>query len=194
MQARGRGNGPLPRPATLSPVSAGIPGSGIPAPGEGPRPLERFLAARGDVELLVAELGAARIVLFDVDELAEAQIGYATGADDEDLTGDAPGQWRPLWLVAGEEEGTQLALLVDLADERLPVLAAAEDEHGWAPVELAPGYAAFAALLAELEALAAGGMPAQQLVERAAAAAAAGPAGGAAAAAARGIWETWLLP
>lgn len=182
---------PLPRPATLSPVSTGISGSGIPAPGEGPLPLERFLAVRGDIELLVADLGVTRVALFDVDELAEAQIGYATGADDEDLTGTEPGQWRPLWLVAGEEESTQVALLVDLEDEQLPVLAATEDADGWAPVALAPGYAAFAALLGELEQLAASGAPPHQLLARAAAAAV--PAGDAAAAAAHRIWETWLL-
>ncbi len=114
-------------------------------------PLERFLAARADVVLRSADLGESRFALYEVEELAEAQLGYAVGADDEDLTGDEPGQWRPLWLVVGEEELGQVALLVDLGDPRLPVLIAEEDDADWAPVEIAETYAGFVALLADLQ-------------------------------------------
>ena len=76
---------------------------------------------------------------------------FAVGAEDEDLTGAEPGQWRPLWLVVGEEELGQVALLVDLDDPRLPVLVAVEDDGGWAPVEVAESYVGFVALLVDLQ-------------------------------------------
>lgn len=113
-------------------------------------PLERFVEAREAVEQRLVDLGESRLTLFEVDELAEAQIGYAVGPDDEDITGDAPGQWRPLWLVVGEEDALLDTLLVDLGDPRLPVLVAAEDaDGGWAPVEVADSFTALAALVAE---------------------------------------------
>lgn len=118
-------------------------------------PVERFLEVRETVARRSAEIGRLEFALLEVDELAEAQIGYATGADDEDLTGDAPGQWRPLWLVVGEEVWSGDTLLMDLADDGLAVLVAVEDEDGWGePVEIAPSLPHLAALLGELEAAA----------------------------------------
>ena len=131
-----------PPPSTLSRVNA-----------PETTPLERFVEAREAVEPRLVDLGESRLTLFEVDELAEAQIGYAVDPDDEDITGDAPGQWRPLWLVVGEEDAYLDTLLVDLADARLPVLVAAEDaDGGWAPVEVAASFGALAALLAEVAA------------------------------------------
>ena len=98
-----------------------------------------------------------------MDELAEAQIGYAVGVDDDDLTGDEPGQWRPLWLVVGEEEYSLDTLLVDLDDPQLAVLVAADDDEGWAPVEIAASFGALAALLTELAAAAKAGAEPESL-------------------------------
>ena len=152
--------------------------------GSGPSSLlERFLEVRGTVEWRRADVGESSFVLYEVDELAEAQIGYAVGVDDDDLTGDAPGQWRPLWLVVGEEEYGRDTLLVDLGDARLPVLVAAEDDAGWAAVELAESFAALAALLAELaEAARSGADPAALLVRALARTPQAG----------RAAWREWL--
>ena len=137
---------------------------------DGPGPsslLERFLEVRGTVDWRRADVGESSFVLYEVDELAEAQIGYAVGVDDDDLTGEAPGQWRPLWLVVGEEEYGRDTLLVDLGDGRLPVLLAAEDDDGWAPIELAESFAQLAALLAELAEAARGGAAPEALLARA---------------------------
>ena len=119
------------------------------------RPLERYLEVRATVARTADEVGRLEFVLYEVDELAEGQIGYAVGADDEDLTGDGPGQWRPLWLVIGEEALTGETLLVDLEDDALAVMVAVEDEDGWGePVEIASSLPLLAALLGELEAAA----------------------------------------
>lgn len=144
-----------------------LPGDETTANGSGPAPVERFLEARATVDRRSFEIGASRFVLFDVDELAEAQIGYAVGVEDEDLTGHAPGEWRPLWLVVGEEESTLDALFVDLEDDALPVLVAADDADGWAPVEVAESFAALAVLLAELAAAAEDGLAGGELLLRA---------------------------
>ena len=100
--------------------------------GLGPSPLERFVEVRGAIDWRNADVGDSSFVLYDVDGLAEAQIGYAVGVGvgvgvDDDLTGDAPGQWQPLWLVVGEEEYGLNTLLVDLDDPRLLVLGAEEE-------------------------------------------------------------------
>lgn len=148
-----------------------------------PSPLERFVEVRAAVDWRSADVGDSSFVLYDVDELAEAQIGYAVGVDDDDLTGDEPGQWRPLWLVVGEEEYSLDTLLVDLDDPRPPVLVAEEDADGWAPVEIAAGFAALAALLADLAGAARGGTEPDELLARALART---PASGHAA------WRAWL--
>lgn len=148
------------------------------------RPVERFVEVRAGVSRRGAVIGRLEFVLFEVEELAEGQIGYGVGADDEDLTGDAPGQWRPLWLVVGEESWSGDTLLVDLEDEGLAVLVAVEDEEGWGePVEAASSLPALAALLGELEAAALDGAGPEELLARAEART---PA------AAYGIWARWL--
>ncbi len=116
--------------------------------GLGPSPLEWFVEVRGAIDWRSADVGDSSFVLYDVNELSEAQIGYAVGIEDDDLTGDAPGQWRPLWLVVGEEEYGLNALLVDLGDPWLPVLGAEEEllarALAWTP---ASGHAAWRAWL-----------------------------------------------
>ena len=113
--------------------------------------------------------GPARATLSPVDGLEPSPLKRfveVRGAVDDDLTGDAPGQWRPLWLVVGEEEYGLNALLVDLDNPRLPVLVAAEDADGWAPVEAATSCEALAALLADLAGAARGGTEPEELLAR----------------------------
>jgi hypothetical protein len=117
------------------------------------RAVERFLEERATVPGRAWEIGELAFELFEVDEIAEAQIGYAIGPDDDDLTGDAEGQWRPLWLVVGEELWSGETLIVDLEDDGSAVLLVTEDEDGWGePLEIAGSLGALAALLGELAA------------------------------------------
>jgi hypothetical protein len=147
------------------------------------RPFERFVEARQAIALRELDLGSSCFALYELEELAEAQIGYAIGAEDDDLTGDAPGQWRPHWLVVGEEELSQETLLVDLASDDLPVLVAAESELGWEPVLVAADFESFAPLLTELRRASEEGEDAAALLEIARARI---PTG------ALRFWESWL--
>lgn len=160
-----------------------LPGGDSGESGFGSAPVERFLEARAAVGRRGYDVGDSRFVLFEVDELAEAQIGYAVGVDDDDLTGDGPGQWRPLWLVVGEEEYSLDTLLVDLGDPQLAVLVAADDDEGWAPVEVAASFGSLAALLTELAAAAKAGAEPEHLFRLAEPRT---PAAG------RAYWRRWL--
>jgi hypothetical protein len=72
------------------------------------------------------------------DELGELQVGYGVGPDGEDLTGDAPGDWRPSWLVIGTDEDLGDPVFVDLDDANLPVFTAMHGAGTWDPRPVAP--------------------------------------------------------
>ncbi|MGH7719327.1 MAG: hypothetical protein ACREON_10845, partial [Gemmatimonadaceae bacterium] len=88
-------------------------------------------------------LGFRAVSLADPDGLAEAQIGYSISAGGDDLTGTAPGDWRPSWLVIGHEDETGDPLFVDTTSGDWPVYTAAHGDGTWLPERIADGILSF---------------------------------------------------
>jgi hypothetical protein len=107
------------------------------------RELAALLAERRRVALREA----LSVVLYDEDELGDAQLGYGVDADGNDLSSEAPGAWQPAWLVVAEDEETGTPLVADLAVAGFPVLALARVRDAWEPDLAAESFAAFARAL-----------------------------------------------
>lgn len=93
--------------------------------------LALYLALRRATDVQEVEREAGTLTLFAEEELADAQVGYGVDADGTDLSSQAPGAWKPAWVVIGEEPLHGDPLVVDLAVENFPVLALSHDGDEW---------------------------------------------------------------
>lgn len=98
--------------------------------GYGPE-LARYLALRRAAPLEEVEHAGLALRLYDEEELPDAQVGYGVDADGGDLSDEAPGAWKPAWIVVGSEPLREDPLVVDLGVADFPVLVVAEEGEEW---------------------------------------------------------------
>lgn len=100
--------------------------------------------------------GSGGIKLFTVSEIQEGQIGYSVDRDGRSLCGNAPGDWRLLWLTIGYDTGLGDPILIDSSKPSLPVFTAIRGDGSWNPMQIAVSLEAFCKIFLEFARIAKG--------------------------------------
>jgi hypothetical protein len=101
-------------------------------------------------------LGYFTIHIYDIDELEEAQIGYAVGPSGTSLIDENPGSWQTNWAVIGYEDGSGDPIFTDSGADGFPVYTAMHGTGAWEPRLIATGLRNFATAMREIAKVAEG--------------------------------------
>lgn len=85
----------------------------------------------------LVEFGYTPIRIFRSGELSDAQLGYSVDPAGVSLIGENDGDWRPNWLVIGNEELGGAPIFIDTSQPGYPVYTAMHGEGRWDPEPLA---------------------------------------------------------
>lgn len=114
--------------------------------------MEQYRRLRDGTTLETVSFGWFELTLFPSSKLEEEQLGYAVGADGEDFTGTADGDWRAEWLVIGRDGLVGDPIFIDLGQPRFPVFTAPHGQGRWVPLLVAESFAGFVEALELIEA------------------------------------------
>ena len=114
--------------------------------------VDDYARLRAEKALDGVSFGWTDVVLYPVEELEEGRVGYATGADGEDFTGETDGDWRASWLVIGHDGLVGDPIFVDIAEDGFPVCTAAHGQGRWDPQRVADSFQRFGRALEIVEA------------------------------------------
>lgn len=116
---------------------------------------------RSTIDFDDVEYGVGGIRLLQPNELPDGQVGYAVTEDGESLSGTASGDWKPDWVVIGNETACGDPIFVsDVAPH--PVFSAMHGEGSWEARFVAPSLGIFAKCLIAFRTFASGrGNPVQ---------------------------------
>ena len=81
--------------------------------------------------------GITTIRIARAENLAELQVGYARDPQGRPLTGEAEGDWRPNWVVIGEDDTSGDPIFIDSAQDGFPVYTAMHGQGHWKPIRIA---------------------------------------------------------
>jgi len=81
--------------------------------------------------------GITTIRISRAEELGPLQVGYATDSQGRPLTGEADGDWRPNWVVIGQDDTCGDPLFIDAAQDGFPVYTAMHGQGSWKPTRIA---------------------------------------------------------
>lgn len=112
--------------------------------------IEQYIEIRREIPLEKVSFGYQTMILFPVEELEEAQVGYSVDPSGVTLTGEDEGDWKNSWLVIGYEELCGDPFFVDLNVQGLTVFTAAHGEGMWNPVFVASSFNGFIESLNEI--------------------------------------------
>jgi hypothetical protein len=115
-----------------------------------------YRSVRSQTDLGEVSFGYATVFVHPVDELDEAQVGYAVDPSGNTLVGAEDGDWRESWLVIGGEDLVGDPLFVDLSVEGFPVYTAAHGEGSWEPERIADSFSGFVSALGSVSSVAEG--------------------------------------
>lgn len=73
------------------------------------------------------------MILYLVEELKQAQVGYSVDEGGESLTGTGEGDWRENWLVIGYEDECGDPIFIDVAEDDFPVYTSVHGCGNWEP-------------------------------------------------------------
>ena len=102
-----------------------------------------LLRALAELNPREVSFGYGGLKLLGIEELAEGQVGYALGIDDQSLSGSAPGDWRREWIVFCYDTGLGDPIFVDSGSPEFPVFTAMHGEGAWEPKPVAISLEAF---------------------------------------------------
>ncbi len=97
----------------------------------------------GTVPQKEIQVGYNGIRLFEADEIAAEQVGYAFTAQGTWLCTGKAGDWDASWLVIGHDTCINDPIMIDTAAPGLPVLTAAHGEGSWNAEPIAASCRAF---------------------------------------------------
>lgn len=100
--------------------------------------------------------GFGGIDLLANDDINEAQVGYSSLEDGEDLCGTEDGDWKTEWLVIGNDSLQGDPIFIDSVVEGFPVYAVPHGEGEWNPELISQSYSGFINIILELKKLAVG--------------------------------------
>lgn len=95
-----------------------------------------------DVDKIIKQLPPAEILYYfgftgfaieSEDNFEEAQVGYRTHLNGEDLIGSGAGDWQQTWYVIGRDTIVGDPFFVDLGSEGLAVYTAIHGTGSWEP-------------------------------------------------------------
>jgi hypothetical protein len=109
--------------------------------------IDQFIEIRRRIPIKQISLGYITVILYSVEELNEAQIGYSVNPLGEDLTGDKDGDWKSSWLVIGYEDSLGDPFFIDLSIEELPIFTAVHGEGRWNRTLIASSFSGFSEAL-----------------------------------------------
>jgi hypothetical protein len=66
-----------------------------------------------ELAIPTVSLGYIATRIYDVDELEEAQIGYAVNTSGTSLIDEKPGSWQKNWVVIGYQGGSGDPIFID---------------------------------------------------------------------------------
>jgi hypothetical protein len=95
-------------------------------------------------------LGYFAIRIYDVSELAEAQIGYSADPSGTSLIDENSGSWQRNWVVIGYEDGAGDPIFIDSDAGGFPVYTAMHGTGTWEPSLIATGLRTFAIAIREI--------------------------------------------
>lgn len=101
-------------------------------------------------------LGHTAVRVHGVNELGEAQIGYAVDTSGTSLVDGEPGSWERKWVVIGYEDGCGDPIFIDTETEGFSVYTAMHGTGNWEPNLIATGLRNFAAAMGEVATVAKG--------------------------------------
>jgi hypothetical protein len=117
---------------------------------------EEYRSIRSQTDVDEVSFGYATVFVHPVDELDEAQVGYAVDPSGNTLVGTEDGDWRESWLVIGREDLVGDPLFVDLSVEGFPVYTASHGEGSWEPVRIADSFSGLLSALGSVSSVAEG--------------------------------------
>ena len=105
---------------------------------------EPYIAFRNSLSVAEASIGYDGITLFPIESLSENQVGYSHTLAGESLCLGGAGDWREEWLVIGQSLACGDPIILDTAEEQLPILSALHGEGSWNPTSIAGSLEGFA--------------------------------------------------
>jgi hypothetical protein len=117
---------------------------------------EAYHELRSQTDIDEVSFGYATVTLHAVDELDDAQIGYAVDPAGNPLVGRDAGDWQESWLVIGHEDLVGDPLFVDLSGAGFPVYTAAHGEGSWEANRVADSFSGLVSALRSVSSVAEG--------------------------------------
>lgn len=108
---------------------------------------ERFRQLRAAAATNRVSIGYSGICLFPLDQLQAAQQGYGIIPEGDET------DWRPEWVVVGNEELCGDPVFIDIDDDEFPVYTAAHGMENWRPQLLAFSFRHFLQIMEQLQEL-----------------------------------------
>ncbi len=128
--------------------------------------IEKLREALGRAEGRHVLFGGRGVQLFEVEELEEAQAGFRTGSEGQDLCSPHEGDWHPDWVVIGEEDLCSDPLFVDAGTVGFPVFTAMVGEGAWTPTQVAGDFDGFLRALDRVAAISEGRETEEELEDK----------------------------
>lgn len=100
--------------------------------------------------------GGGGIRLFPLDEIHQAQVGYACGEDGQSFCDGSEGSWKPEWIVIGYEIWLGDPIILNTSHPNLQVMTAMHGEGSWKPQPIAESLDAFGPVLRAIKEVSAG--------------------------------------
>ena len=98
-----------------------------------PEFMKMFLAAKPRK----VQVGYSGLALLSARTLAKGQLGYSRHPDGRDLTGTGSGDWKPSWVVVGNELSGGEPVFIDLTQPEFPAYTAMHGQGEWDPMPVA---------------------------------------------------------
>ena len=104
---------------------------------------KEFIALRAASPFESVSLGWETVILFSLQELNQAQVGYSNDGKGNSLIGTAEGDWLVNWLVIGYEDLCGDPIFIDIGVGGFPVYTAMHGTGEWRPKLIALSFANF---------------------------------------------------
>ncbi|BBI34337.1 hypothetical protein [Cohnella abietis] len=112
---------------------------------------ESFRKQREQCEIDSFSFGLCNIIIFRIEQLEAAQVGYAETKHGDALYGKEKGDWQNEWKVIGYEDLCGDPIFIDGSSDQFPVYTASHGEGTWSHVPIASSFANFVEILKLLE-------------------------------------------
>src|SRR5690242_21907650 len=107
---------------------------------------DSYLSRRSTLGFREVSYGVGGIELDDVEELAEAQLGYSVDPSGRSLVGSRPGDWQEDWIVVGHDTACGDPIFLSTKSPH-PMFTAMHGQGEWLPEIIAPTVDSFWACL-----------------------------------------------